>query len=158
MPGAQFLEVWPGRCEWKGMSNAETTLELIQRPGFIIQLLARQNLWSLTEIERENVPRKKRDFKHFKGFLMVWKNKIKSNLDPMRGICNSMSNLPMVVLVSLQVKPEMVSSFTCQFQSFFNSGEADAWECAPFTRESHLTRTWKEAHTFQVLRGATVVL
>lgn len=47
MSRAELPEIWSRRCEWERVSDVKTAVELFQRTGFIIQLLARQNLWSL---------------------------------------------------------------------------------------------------------------
>lgn len=40
----KLSEISPGGRERKGMSDAETAVELSQRPGLLIQLLTGQNL------------------------------------------------------------------------------------------------------------------
>ncbi|XP_047650074.1 chromodomain Y-like protein 2 isoform X1 [Phacochoerus africanus] len=47
MPGPELPEVSAGRCERERMPHAQAALELLQRPGFPVQLPAGQNLPSL---------------------------------------------------------------------------------------------------------------
>lgn len=47
MPHAELPEIRTWRCEWERMSDVETAVEFFQRTGFVIQLLARQDLRSL---------------------------------------------------------------------------------------------------------------
>lgn len=47
MPRAELPEVCAWRCERERMPHAQAALELLQGPGFPVQLPAGQNLWSL---------------------------------------------------------------------------------------------------------------